>query len=57
MFVTKTFGYYIFFLRQPAAVAVAVSTAVAAVAVLTAVTVLAAAVVEENPTAAKTAVY
>jgi hypothetical protein len=55
MFVTKTFGYYIFFLRQPAAVAVAVSTAVA---VLTAVTVLAAAaVVEENPTAAKTAVY
>ena len=55
MFVTKTFGYYIFFLRQPAAVAV--STAVAAVAVLTAVTVLAAAVVEENPTAAKTAVY
>ena len=51
---TKTFGYYIFFLRQPAAVAVAVSTAVA---VLTAVTVLAAAVVEENPTAAKTAVY
>lgn len=51
---TKTFGYYIFFLRQPAAVAVEVS---AAVAVLTAVTVLAAAVVEENPTAAKTAVY